>query len=1157
WKEGRVELWLDARKLVEVKASFKPFVGFLRCPTPTKSKQPYRILAFSVQRNAIAEKSIGQTMHSLRFSNEPMVTVPHFEQAPKIDGAVADEEWRSAAAVSGLHRHQVRLLARTQGQFLLGYDPDFMYFAYRGPVPTEFKDSPETRNSLPPLWQNEERHDAEIDQDDSVGITVVPDYPLGTRFGLLANHLGRRLDYRASRSIDLSWNPDWETASRFEDDTWSVEGRIPFKAFGEAPAEGDVWGMNFRRIWRMLQSGADEWATGELLSNGHRLKAQRPNGSPGLGQVRFGGKQSMSVRIEEVKGLHTVAPLLSLRLLNPSNSERPVKVRLSSNCGTVNEASEVSVPAGGERPYQYEGKNLPNYSFRLALHVEDSRTGELLHRSVFYHQPQTPARCEIRYYPTFDTVRLRWDFSDLEGTARLKDIAAEVHFIDRRTNKISFSYGIPEFESLHQRDEIDIRRLSSGYYVVAAIVGINRKKSGQTVKLITKTSGEKWLGNKLGREEYVPLPYLPVRSKGFGAVSGRKIEVLGRVYDFGRAALPQQIFINKEPILAGPIRLIAERTEDGKVRDLSKDLVWGIGAGNPIVFDYFARRSDRVEWASTSARGDIIHPTINGWAEYDGLMWFKIAVRGKKWTKLNYLKLQIPIKKEWSSLVNSYGDIVGKLPEKGIRKHWQPVWLGNEKGGLQWLTDSTASWKLDRPDRAVTVKPRLEDTLLEITFLDHPSKLPHGLRTEFGLIATPVRPPKDWHFTGRSPLGDDWAIGNYSPAGEAANPKAWPDGSYGRHVKNAGTQEEERVELAPRVALDVCRAGKSAPGQKMTAALNHYFYEWAATGQQPFLPGPKALNIATSSQTWQDFLVWNYSDMYDRNRYSGFYVEGANPGFSDNLDAGSGQLLDKVAYPRWSLLGTRKLLKRMFEMLRKKEPYGSVRLRVDGPILAPLIGFCEMVATGDSVNRHFSLEEPNAYQHLTLDQFRARFLGTNFGPYCWWRPPNGLVFKGELEDGQQPSDLYGDVDRESRWLAGIALLHHCPVWPNLIPGKWSGIQKAVDDYGLDQANWSFNGYWDNPPARLQPGQENLVVSAFVVADREAAVSEHRALFVIFNNSDWSGEVKVVPDWKSLNMSPAKTRFEVAGTGRKLTATDTVAIEVKARDVALVGLKESK
>ena len=76
WKEGRVELWLDARKLVEVKASFKPFVGFLRCPTPTKSKQPYRILAFSVQRNAIAEKSIGQTMHSLRFSNEPMVTVP-------------------------------------------------------------------------------------------------------------------------------------------------------------------------------------------------------------------------------------------------------------------------------------------------------------------------------------------------------------------------------------------------------------------------------------------------------------------------------------------------------------------------------------------------------------------------------------------------------------------------------------------------------------------------------------------------------------------------------------------------------------------------------------------------------------------------------------------------------------------------------------------------------------------------------------------------------------------------------------------------------------------------------------------------------------------------------------------------------------------------
>ncbi|MDA1143122.1 MAG: DUF6067 family protein [Planctomycetota bacterium] len=1157
WNEGRVELWQDGQMLEQMEARFGPFEGNLLCPTPTKNQQPYRILAFSIQRSAISDKSIAETMHSLELSNEPLVTVPRFDLPPQIDGMITNDEWGSAAAISGLHRHQQRLLAGTQGEFLLGYDTEFMYFAYTGLVPAAFNNSPEIRNSLPPLWQNEERHDADIDQDDSIEISVVPDYPLGNRFGLHANHLGRHLDYQAAPSINLSWNPKWETAAKFENSTWTMEGRIPFKAFGVSAAEGDVWGMNFRRVWRMLQSGADEWATGDLLSSGHLLKTNRQGGSTSLGQVRFGGKESVTVRIEEVRGFHTEQLKLSTRLLNPSDKEQRVRLRISSNCGTINESTEVSIPSGGEMPYQYEGKKLPEHSYRLSLQVEELNSGALLHRSVFYHQPQPPARCEIRYYPSFDTVRLRWDFSDLEDTTRLADIAAEVHFIDRKTNKISFSFGIPKFESFHQRDEIDIGRLTAGYYVVAAIVGVNRKKSGQTVSLITKTSGQKWAGNKLGREEYVPFPYQPVRSKGFGAVSGRQVEVIGRVYDFGRAALPQQILINDKPILAGPIRLMAERTDDGKVRDLSTDLVWGIGAGNPIEFDYFARRSDRVVWNSASARSDIIYPTINGWAEYDGLMWFKIAVRGRRWTELNYLKLQIPLKKEWSTLVNSYGDIVGKLPKQGINKHWQPIWLGNEKGGLQWLTESTASWRLERPDRAITVKPRLEDTLLEITFIDHPVRLPHGLTAEFGLIATPVRPPKDWHFTGRSPLGDVWAIGNYVPASDIANPMAWPDGSYGRQVKNAGTHEEERVELAPRVTLDLCRAENSVSGRKMKPTLHHYFHEWSATSQQPYIPGAKSLNIATSSQSWQDFLVWNYSEMYDRSPYSGLYMEGADPGFSDNPDAGAGQLLDKVVYPKWNLLGTRSLLKRVFEMLRMKEPYGSVRLKVDGPMLAPLVGFCEMVSAGDSLNRHFSQKEPHAYQHLTLDQFRAQFLGTNFGPYCWWRPPNGLAFKGELKDGQRPHDLYDDVDRESRWLAGIALVHHCPIWPDLLPGDWSGIQKAVEAYGLDQANWTFNGYWDNPPATLPPDQENLVVSAYVMEDRDAALSTHRVLFVIFNNSDWEGEVKLTPAWEAINLAPGNTQFEDASNGKSLAATATVTINVKARDVALVGLRESK
>jgi hypothetical protein len=356
--------------------------------------------------------------------------------------------------------------------------------------------------------------------------------------------------------------------------------------------------------------------------------------------------------------------------------------------------------------------------------------------------------------------------------------------------------------------------------------------------------------------------------------------------------------------------------------------------------------------------------------------------------------------------------------------------------------------------------------------------------------------------------------------------------------------------------LNTCRAGASAIGQNMSQTLDTWFAEWAASRREAWRPGPQALLCSPASKSWQDFLVWTYAKMHERKRYTGLYIHDSLPVFSDNLYAGGGVEESGNVYPKWTLLGTREMLKRLYAMLRLKEPKGSVRLNLHGRLLAPLMGFCDMVVDGEGLDSKLSLASPAMSGHLSPDTFRAQYLGTNFGPFCWWTPPNAIALEACLSPGRPPEQVYPDPDREARWLAGMALVHRAAINPVHVPGRLTGLLKALEAYGLSSDGCRFIGYWSDPPGRVDPPREGILISAYLAKQAENPPEPGKAVLVVLNNTDWEGDLRLALDWDKLGMRSEGAKLEDALSGQSLRQENgQILLPVKRRDICLIGIRQ--
>ena len=154
---------------------------------------------------------------------------------------------------------------------------------------------------------------------------------------------------------------------------------------------------------------------------------------------------------------------------------------------------------------------------------------------------------KVRYYPT--PARLE-AVIDAGSSAMLAHITgAKVSIVPAGGTNVLHATAIAKFDGLQQEVKIDCGPLPVGAYDVLAEVKLGDTTATLKERLVKEPPPE-WLGNKLGTIETVPKPWTPL------TLTERTVACWGREYTFGAAALPAQVRVLGQDLLAGPARLL-------------------------------------------------------------------------------------------------------------------------------------------------------------------------------------------------------------------------------------------------------------------------------------------------------------------------------------------------------------------------------------------------------------------------------------------------------------------------------------------------------------------------------------------------------------------------------------------------------------------------
>ncbi len=177
------------------------------------------------------------------------------QQAPKIDGSLADPDWQSAAPFTAFRQFEPEANAepteRTELRVL--YDESNLYIGVMC-----FDREPRR------IAANSMAHDSagaaqggmygyhhgggQSSSDDLIQVLIDPFQDKRTAYVFYVNPLGARSEGLVySGEPSLNWDGIWEAKSRILDNGWSAELRIPFKTISFKPGLS-VWGINVARV---------------------------------------------------------------------------------------------------------------------------------------------------------------------------------------------------------------------------------------------------------------------------------------------------------------------------------------------------------------------------------------------------------------------------------------------------------------------------------------------------------------------------------------------------------------------------------------------------------------------------------------------------------------------------------------------------------------------------------------------------------------------------------------------------------------------------------------------------------------------------------------------------------------------------------------------
>lgn len=170
---------------------------------------------------------------------------------PVIDGKLEDALWKRP--VTDLFAPDGSSTATTDPvSFYFAWDEDNLYIAAKC-----------TEKKMDGIVATAIQHDGAVYGEDCVGYFFQPVLGDGPIYQIYFNPLGTPFDQKiiveekTPVDVDRDWNGTYEVKTFKGKEYWSIEARIPLDQLGAEAKRGKLWGTNFRRKQKRLDTSAD------------------------------------------------------------------------------------------------------------------------------------------------------------------------------------------------------------------------------------------------------------------------------------------------------------------------------------------------------------------------------------------------------------------------------------------------------------------------------------------------------------------------------------------------------------------------------------------------------------------------------------------------------------------------------------------------------------------------------------------------------------------------------------------------------------------------------------------------------------------------------------------------------------------------------------
>lgn len=578
-----------------------------------------------------------------------------------------------------------------------------------------------------------------------------------------------------------------------------------------------------------------------------------------------------------------------------------------------------------------------------------------------------------------------------------------------------------------------------------------------------------WMGNTLGKQDVVLPPWTPVTTSKLA--NGFDISCWGRTYRFLGGPLPVAIFSQGQSMLAHPMAL--------NVVSNGKTLPWQNESIKLI--ESSATHAVLEGQADAATPAGTLHLTTDIRIEYDGLATLSLHLQKPSGWQPDAVSLVIPMRQQnaiyYHRAESAGAGPAGLVPAgTGVvdQTSFQPfAWLGDDARGLFWFCETAQFWPNWQDNGALQIVRNSDSVAMTIN-LQKGQTLPDDWTYDFGIEATPVKPiPADWRKWRLAPAAGAkvdimWPTPTKNSEKYYGYPEAANDAAFANTVKEIHDKGEAAIPYSSLTFVSGASPEYRWFAKQWDIGLHDTQSSDVASFNAPFNA------VSTQQQTLQDFLTWKDLEFMKQFGLDGYYFDNSVAWPSTYADAGYGWQDGDVRRPTYGILANRELYRRVYAVVKAKNPNAFVMAHMSGKVTIPFLAYADAMLNGEQ----FRGKVKDSYMDvMSLGEWRALYSGRQWGVMGYFLPEFDAA--------------HGKLVAPTRGLAALVMLHDVAVWPewsNL--SVWNAMYSALDKFGYVDS--TFIPYWSpNPPASTN--MKDVYVSAYRRADG-------RDLLVVGNTS---------------------------------------------------------